>query len=119
MSRYLSITRKNKFNNTKSLCRSGHLHDSKLESGYCNRLLLLGKAGKIKWFEIQVPYAFKVKGKLICTHIVDFVVCPKEGYLECHEVKGFETDAWKIKRKLFKVLYPTISYITVKKGALK
>ena len=111
--------RKNKFNNIKSLCRAGHLHDSKMESSYCNKLQLLVKAGEIKWFEVYPRKQLKVNGKLICEHIIDFVVFPKDGYLEYHEVKGFETPVWKLKKKLFKALFPECKYIVIKKGRIK
>jgi len=35
----------------------------------------------------------------------------KGGGFEFHEVKGYATDVWKIKKKLVEALYPEIPYI--------
>lgn len=96
--------------------------------------------GEIFDFKIQVPYALDVNGQTICTHIVDFFVervvvvdnfkAKKNGlkneaigdglsqlhFFEIHEVKGFATDVWRIKLKLFKACYPDIKYIVVRKA---
>ena len=126
--------RRNKYGNKKARCLSKHIHDSKFEASYCNRLLAMKQSGEISGYSIQVPYPLTVAGKLICTHIVDFVVIRFEpGHVvmpdksvqhgdfrvdEAHEVKGFATDVWKIKRRLFEAIYPAVKYIVIKKGAV-
>lgn len=121
-----------KYHNKKTRCLSKHVHDSKFEASYCNRLLAMKQAGEISDFSIQVPYPMDVNGKHICTHVVDFVVHyykPGQAVVadypirhglfrteEVHEVKGCETEVWKIKRKLFKALYPAAEYIVIKRG---
>lgn len=106
--------RPSKYNARTCRCNRGHIHDSIGEANYCNQLDALVKAREIKSYEIQQKYMFKVKGKHITTHIVDFVVTTNEGKEEVHEVKGFATEVWRIKWKLFEALYPKIPYHVIR-----
>ncbi len=108
------IFKYNKFSNTSSRCNQEHSHDSIGEAQYCNSLELLKRAKEIRSFKIQQSYDMTVNGKTICKHIVDFLVTNKEGKVEVHEVKGFATNVWNLKRKLFEALYPSIPYIVIK-----
>ncbi len=108
--------KKNKYGNESCRCSSGHGHDSRLEAGYCDDLKALKAAGEIKDYEIQRNYRLIVNNKIVCSHRVDFVVYPNKGPMEVHETKGFATDVWDLKRKLFEALYPEIPYIVVRKG---
>ena len=94
-------------------CHQGHLHDSRFEAGYCDDLHLLQRAGEIKGIKNQVTYDLKVNGRQICTHRVDFVVTNNAGIEEVHECKGFGTEVWRIKKKLFEACYPEINYIVI------
>ncbi len=126
----------NKYHNKIARCLSRHIHQSKAEANYCNRLLAMKQAGEIYDFKSQIPFELRVGGQLVCEHIVDFKVwkkcCnnPQErspydfhcvncgrpvGGFEVHEVKGFRTKDWEIKRKLFRALYPDIPYIIIDK----
>jgi len=53
---------------------------------------------------------------VIGRHIPDFTVIKNDGNLEIHEVKGFKTDVWQIKRKIFEANYPHIEYKVFTKG---
>lgn len=97
----------------RSCYSDGIRFDSALEAEYYNQLKLLKKAGHIRDFSRQVTFRFYVNEKLICSHRVDFLVVNSEGSEEVHEVKGFATDVWNIKRKLFEALYPEIPYKVV------
>lgn len=101
-----------KYRSRATICFSGHKHPSKIEANYCDQLRLLQKAGQIISYKCQVKFDLAVNGKLICRHIVDFLVMTDKGE-EVHEVKGFATRDWKLKRKLFKVLYPQIKYYVI------
>ena len=94
-------------------CQLGHIHDSRGEAGYCNTLEMLRRAGKIDGFEIQKKFDLKVGDVKISSHIVDFLVI-KDGYPEVHEYKGFATDVWKLKHKLFEACFPGIPYKVIK-----
>ena len=100
-----------KFKNRSSFCQSKHWHQSILEADYCNELLLLKKARKIKDFSTQHKIEIVVNGQHICNHYVDFLVTVKKGKVEYHEVKGYEQEVWKLKRRLVVALYPDVPYI--------
>ncbi len=122
---------RSKYGNHKVHCLSKHLHDSKLEANYCNRLLAMKQAGEIILYEVQKKFPLTIKidswegtytEEHICDHIVDFYILKKVivGYglmkggmdyiYEVHDTKGMKTDVWRIKHKLFQVLYPEIPY---------
>lgn len=104
----------NKYGNKKSRCLSQHVHDSKGEAGYCNRLLAMRHSGEIHDYFIQQPFILAPGIK----HVVDFVVVGKQPLgveISVHEFKGVETQVWRIKRKLFKEKYPHWKYIVIKK----
>jgi hypothetical protein len=101
-----------KYHSRATTCNSGHKHASRIESEYCQQLHLLEKAKQIISYKSQVAFNLEVNGKLICKHIVDFLVMTKKGE-EVHEVKGFATRDWKLKRKLFEAIYPQIKYYVI------
>ena len=96
-------------------CQSGHKHDSRLEKRYCDVLLLLKKGKGIKDYVVQKTYSLDVNGAHICNHRVDFVVTTNSGALEVHETKGFETEVWALKKKIFEACYPDIKYNVIRK----
>lgn len=102
-----------KYNNKSHQCKQNHIHQSTGEASYCNELYLLQRAGEIKEYISQKRFDLFVNGEKITTHIVDFLVTNKEGKLEVHEYKGFATEAWKIKKKLFEAVIPEIPYIVI------
>lgn len=89
----------------------GHLFHSRAEKEYARRLELMRQAvlpdrdRPVAW-KLQQSIKLEVNGKLICRYIVDFVVHFADGHEEYHEVKGFETETWKIKEKLFRAIHP-------------
>ena len=91
----------------------GIVFDSKAERDYYAQLMLLLKTRTILGVDRQVKYELRVEGKLICKHIVDFVVIDRGGR-SVHEVKGMETAVWRLKKKLFEALYPAVPYIVIK-----
>ena len=82
-----------------------------LEADYCNELCLRKKTKDIRSYSTQHKIEIIVAGKRIANHYVDFLVETKGGGFEFHEVKGYATDVWKIKKKLVEALYPEIPYI--------
>jgi hypothetical protein len=94
---------------------------SKKEAAYYSQLKIERRAGLIKSFERQVSfdlYAFTLADltfkRRVCAHIVDFVVTRKDGSQEVREVKGFATDVWDLKRKLFEANYPELPYRVIR-----
>lgn len=92
---------KHSYYNTK---KSGR-NDSKFEAGKAQELELLKKAKEIKDFQEQVKIALVVNGFHICNYYIDFVVEHNDGEIEYIETKGYATDVWKLKWKLFEALY--------------
>ena len=108
--------KRSKYGNHRVYCLSKHLHDSKLEANYCNRLLAMQQAREISHYETQVSFDLNVEGKLICKHIVDFCIWKNDPHpCEVHDTKGMKTDVWRLKHKLFEALYPYITYVVVTK----
>lgn len=84
---------------------NGIRYDSKKEAAYAQELNYRMKAKDIKdWFR-QVKISLDVNEKHICNYIIDFVVVHNDEMIEYVEVKGFATDTWRLKFKLFEALY--------------
>jgi len=88
----------------------GRIYHSRKEALYAALLDTLKRAANpadrvVEWTP-QVKVPFIVNGKLVANYYCDFVVRFADGRTEWHEVKGFETDVWLIKRKLFEACYP-------------
>lgn len=103
-----------KYRNCSQKCIHGHWHDSKLEATYCNQLEMLRRNGDIQSYEIQVKYDFVINNLIITTHKIDFEVINKYGEKELHEVKGFKTYDYTIKRRLYEALYPDIPFFEIR-----
>lgn len=91
----------------------GRVYHSKAEAHYAARLDLERKAGKIHAWDSQRPLPIIVAGVHICTVLVDFAVVDKSG-TRFIEVKGHETEVYKLKKKLLLACYPGIRYEVVK-----
>ena len=85
-------------------------YDSQIEARYAQQLDFMLLAKQIKKVERQVRVTIKVKGCKICDMIVDFRVTRNDGVKEYHEVKGYPTPEWRLKRKLFEAVYPKRVY---------
>ncbi|MGG1291397.1 DUF1064 domain-containing protein [Bacillus smithii] len=90
----------------------GHVFDSKIEARYYQQLKWLQEHNQILFFRLQPRYllqeAFRKNGKAFrkIEYIADFEVHHLDGSIEVIDVKGMETEAFKIKRKLFEKKYP-------------
>lgn len=91
-------------NNYYSTKKSGK-NDSKFEAGKAQELKLFKKAGEIKDFNEQVKIPLVVNGYHICNYYMDFVIQHNDGTTEYLETKGYATDVWKLKWKIFEALY--------------
>src|SRR5688572_8448852 len=109
-------------------CNLDHIHDSRAEAGYCNKLELLRRAAlntklpnEIRAVRTQVRISLDVpvagaKNETlhICNHYVDFEVEFYNGRCEWHEVKGWSSEVWQMKKRLCEALHPGVPYITVR-----
>lgn len=90
----------------------GYTFDSIKEKNYYIKLKLLEKAGKIKELELQKEYelqpSFKLNNKTSrkITYRADFTYkTTEDDKLHVVDVKGFRTDVYRLKKKLFEYKY--------------
>lgn len=111
--------KKSKYNNKKTEI-DGITFDSKKEAEYYSMLKILKQAEEIKDFGLQPRYELQPKfsknGKKYraITYIADFVIVNNDGTTEVVDVKGVETQVFKIKKKMFEYQYPDLSLKIVK-----
>lgn len=96
----------------------GNVYDSKKEAKRAYELDLLRRAGFISNLERQRRFVlqdgFKIRGKSIreITYIADFYYYDNNKKVWIVEdTKGFRTDIYKLKKKLFLYKYPDIVFI--------
>jgi hypothetical protein len=61
----------------------------------------------------QKSYDLIVNSTKVCAHKPDFTVTLPDGTVEVHEVKGFATSDYKLRKALFEVCYPNIKYVVI------
>ena len=90
----------------------GYTFDSIREKNYYIKLKLLEKAGKIKElelqkeFELQPSYKLNNKTSRKITYRADFTFkTTEDDKLHVVDVKGFRTDVYRLKKKLFEYKY--------------
>lgn len=113
----MAVKRKAKYGN-KKVERDGHVLDSLAEAKYYDQLKWLQANNQILFFRIQPRYllqeAFEKNGVAHrkIEYVADFEVHKKDGSIEVIDIKGVETEAFRIKHKLFEFKYPhTLSLI--------
>ena len=95
----------NKYHNKKATI-DGILFDSKKEGNYYTKLKLMQNAGVIWNLELQKKFilqkGFPFNGKTIreISYYADFVYEDKDG-IHVIDTKGYRTDVYKLKKKLF------------------
>lgn len=98
----------NKYSNIKTMTADGIKHDSRKEARRWVELTLLQRTGEISDLERQVKYELipKQEGERAVTYIADFVyIDNKTGNTIVEDCKGFKTDVYKLKKKLFQYRY--------------
>ena len=96
--------------------------DSIMESKFYLYLMELQDSSDIKSFErqktivLQESFKHKISGKTIrpITYIADFVVVDKDGDTTVVDIKGTETDVFKLKKKMFMYKYPNIAFLCLR-----
>lgn len=109
------VKKRSKYNN-KRIRVDGILFDSKLEADYYSDLKLQLRAGTIKGFCRQPEFVL-VAGfadRKPVTYKADFIVFNLDGTAEIIDVKGMETEVFKIKRKQFEEKFPGLELKVVK-----
>lgn len=100
--------------NSKVTSYNGKNYQSALECSYAIQLDWEIKAGIVKEVIPQYKIDLRVNGVHIANYFIDFKVIFADDHSEYHEVKGYETDVWKIKWGLSKALYPDWTFILIK-----
>jgi hypothetical protein len=108
-----SFSKSNKYH-SKVSNYNGRNYQSALECSYAIQLDWLKKAGEVKEWIPQFKIDISVNGCHICNYFIDFKVIYSDGHEEYHEVKGFETDIWKMKWDLSKAIYPDWTFVLIK-----
>ena len=103
--------KKSKYGNIRTEV-DGIKFDSKKEAEYYCQLKLLKQAGEIRDFGLQPKFVlqegFEKDGKKYSpiTYYADFVVDNLDGTTDIIDIKGVETQVFKIKQKMFEYKYP-------------
>jgi hypothetical protein len=93
---------------------NGYNYDSKLEANYAAQLDLLIMAKEVDRWDRQYKISIDINDVHICNYFIDFKVWFTDGRIEYHEVKGYETEVWKMKWKLSKAIYPDNNFVLIK-----
>lgn len=110
-----------KYNN-KKVTVDGITFDSKDEASYYLDLKLMKARGEVVSFELQPTFTlippFRKYNKAIraLTYTPDFLVVYPDGEEVYIDVKGFATDASKLRKKLFDYNYPDLNLIWLSKN---
>jgi hypothetical protein len=98
---YKKTVRKNKFNAKKTKV-DGYTFDSIKEAVRYKELKMLQDSGEVNFFLRQVPFDVGAGIK----YRLDFMVFWGDGTITCEDVKGVQTETFKIKKKLVEEKYP-------------
>lgn len=108
----------NKYRN-KKIQIDMYVFDSIAESRRYKELALLEKAGEIKNLQLQPRFllqeSFKKNGKTYrkIEYIADFMY-EDDGKTVVEDVKGVETEVFKLKKKIFEYKYPNLELKLIK-----
>ena len=94
-----------KFGAVKTDCLHGHTHDSKKEAARCNDLHVMQLAGTLSNLEQQPEFPVSINGKTVCVYRADFGYTVQDCRI-IEDVKGMQTDVFRLKRKLVEPAYP-------------
>ena len=98
-------TIKKKWTNARKQTYNGLTYDSGFEASYAMYLDKELKAKRISGYDRQVNLDLIVNGFVVCQYRIDYVVYHLDGTTEYVECKGYPTDVWKLKWKLFEALF--------------
>lgn len=89
----------------------GHKFDSRHEAEIYLYLKQQEQDGNISQLALQVPFIlqdkFKINGRTVreIKYLADFTFTNSEGQLEVWDAKGYRTDVYSLKKKLFEYQY--------------
>ena len=94
---------KHKFRNTPTVV-NGRRYDAKAEARYAQYLTHQQGLGVVVGFLEQVPFRFPDGTK----YVADFLAFLADGSVELSDIKGVETEVFKIKKRLMAHHYPWV-----------
>ena len=98
--------------NAKGVRIDGFWFGSGAEARRYQELRLMEAGGLISNLVVHPPFPIYVGGDEICTYVADFKYKKPNGNTVIEDVKGFPTEVFKLKRKLFEALYKTNLLVT-------
>lgn len=108
----IARARGNKYRNRRVVI-DGLKFDSVREAKRWKQLATLERAGVINSLKRQVRFPLMVNDKLVCTYIADFTYVDESGQKVIEDSKGYATQLFRTKAKLFAALHPGLSITTV------
>jgi hypothetical protein len=87
---------------------------SMAEARYYCQLKLLQQAGEIAGFCRQPRFVLSAGIEYVADFMVDYWQ-----HTEVVEIKGMETDSWKLKKRLFEDKYPGMQFKIIKAGDVR
>jgi hypothetical protein len=114
VNRHFAKTFKDTKYHSKTQSYNGRNYQSILECNYAMQLDWRVKAKEVKEWIPQFKLDLRVNGCHITNYFIDFKVIFADGHEEYHEVKGYETDVWKMKWDLSKALFPDYTFVLIK-----
>jgi len=108
-----SYRTKSKYNN-KTKQYNGRTYDSIREANHAEELDWRIKAGEIIEVIPQYKIDLRINERHIANYYIDFKVILSDGDIEYHEVKGFETEVWRLKWKMTEALFPDYTLIIIR-----
>lgn len=97
----------------------GIVFDSKKEADYYCTLKMLKMAGRIKDFQMQVPFELQPKYKYgnktirSIKYVADFIVTYDDDHVEVVDVKGVRTKEYMLKKKILLYQHQDIIFVEV------
>lgn len=84
---------------------NGLTYHSKLEAAYAQELDIRVRAKDIKSWDRQVKLDLKLNGQHITNYYIDFIITHNDDSREFVEVKGFETETWRLKWRILEATF--------------
>lgn len=98
-------TKRNSYFNTAKVKTNGTQYDSKFEAFFGLKFEQMKKRGEIKGYDPHYRIPLVVNGYVVADYYVDFAVYHLDDTVEYVECKGYPTEVWKLKWKLFCALF--------------
>lgn len=102
------MMKRNKFN-AQTASYNGYTYHSKKEASYAMELDWRVKAKEVRSWTRQHKFELYVNGNFICNYYIDFRAEMKDGSFEYIEVKGFETDVWRLKWRITESIFDELT----------